>query len=206
MALPWCPLISAGALPDFHLDGFKLNLFKPVAGKRQSPTDVSVRDWNLLIRTMFGKGNSALGVVPVKCCKALIHWAAPNVPSIQRGCLPNHKFPTLHLGHRRSPNQGSQFTAVEFSNYGLGRELALAWTVREGPRTMPLSKDYGETRNMGRYTWTLQRTVWTFICYWQSTLIITTMKEDTSPSTMKDLSIYLRERLDNYISFVEILS
>ncbi len=32
------------------------------------------------------------------------------------------------------------------------------------------------------------------------------MKEDIGPSTMKDLSIYLRERPDNYISFVEKLS
>ena len=32
------------------------------------------------------------------------------------------------------------------------------------------------------------------------------MKDDTSPLTMKDLSIYLKEWLDNYISFIENLS
>ncbi|MDF0717751.1 hypothetical protein PY092_16430 [Muricauda sp. 334s03] len=40
----------------------------------------------------------------------------------------------------------------------------------------------------------------------RSTLIITTMRENISPLAMKDPLIYLKEHLDNYISFVENLS
>ncbi|MEE1963584.1 DDE-type integrase/transposase/recombinase [Allomuricauda taeanensis] len=96
-------------------------------------------------------------------------------------------------------DQGSQFTAEEFANYVLGQGIRLSMDGKGKATDNAFIERLWRNVKYEK----IYRTVWTFICYWQSTLIITTMKEDISPSTMKDLSIYLRERLDNYISFVE---
>jgi hypothetical protein len=48
--------------------------------------------------------------------------------------------------------------------------------------------------------------VWISIYCWQSTLIITIIKEDTNPLNTKGQKIFMEKQLNNYIGFVENLS